>query len=81
MQIVLHPYLPFVGWTVTGAISFPAHHPFSQEGPTADYVWQQQVSKEPNAASVMRVELDIPQPQAAELYYAGCGMIHKHNQC
>jgi hypothetical protein len=41
--------------------------------------WQQ-VSKEPNAAPV-RVELDIPQPQATELYYSVSGMIDWHNRC
>jgi hypothetical protein len=29
----------------------------------------------------VRVELDIPQPQGAELYYSSCGMIDRHNWC
>jgi hypothetical protein len=41
--------------------------------------WRQ-VSPERNAAPV-RVELDIPQPQGAELYYSACGMIDRHNRC
>jgi hypothetical protein len=41
--------------------------------------WRQ-VSNEPNAAPG-RVELEIPQPQAAELYYDACAMIDRHNRC
>jgi hypothetical protein len=41
--------------------------------------WRQ-VSDELNAAPE-RVELEIPQPQAAELYYDACGMIDRHNRC
>jgi hypothetical protein len=41
--------------------------------------WRQ-VSNQPNAAPE-RVELEIPQPQAAELYYDACGMIDRHNRC
>jgi hypothetical protein len=43
------------------------------------YRWRQ-VSDEPNAAPE-RVELEIPQPQAAEIYYDACGMIDRHNRC
>jgi hypothetical protein len=28
-----------------------------------------------------RVELSVPQPKAAELYYSACGMIDRHNRC
>jgi hypothetical protein len=41
--------------------------------------WRQ-VSEEPNAAPE-RVTLEIPQPEAAELYYDACGMIDRHNRC
>jgi hypothetical protein len=41
--------------------------------------WRQ-VSNELNAAPE-RVELEIPQPQAAEIYYNACGMIDRHNRC
>ncbi len=41
--------------------------------------WRQ-VSNLPNAAPE-RVELEIPIPQAAELYYDACGMIDRHNRC
>jgi hypothetical protein len=27
------------------------------------------------------VELSVPQPQAAEIYYSCCGMIDRHNRC
>jgi hypothetical protein len=41
--------------------------------------WRQ-VSDELNAAPE-RVELEIPQPKAAEIYYDACGMIDRHNRC
>jgi hypothetical protein len=41
--------------------------------------WRQ-VSEIPDAAPA-RVELNIPQSQAAELYYSACGMIDRHNRC
>jgi hypothetical protein len=27
------------------------------------------------------VELTVPQPQAAEIYYSACAMIDRHNRC
>jgi hypothetical protein len=41
--------------------------------------WQQ-VSEVQNAEPE-RVNLQIPQPEAAELYYSACGMIDRHNRC
>jgi hypothetical protein len=41
--------------------------------------WRQ-VSDELNAAPE-RVELAIPQPKAAEIYYDACAMIDRHNRC
>lgn len=41
--------------------------------------WRQ-VDVEDNAPPT-RVQLTIPQPKAAELYYSACGMIDRHNRC
>jgi hypothetical protein len=43
------------------------------------HCWRQ-VSDELNAVTE-RVELEILQPQATELYYDACGMIDWHNRC
>jgi hypothetical protein len=59
--------------------SFISSMPSLQPGTRAysRFRWWQ-VSKEPNAAPV-RVKLDVPQPQAAELYHSAYGMINWHN--
>jgi len=46
------------------------------------YVWQCwcQVNQEANAAPT-RVQLNIRQPKAAEIYYQACAMIDRHNRC
>jgi hypothetical protein len=79
MQMVSHPCLSFVRWTVTSAIPFQAPRPFSQEGPTADSSIGNKSAK--NEMLFQRVKRDIPQQQAAELYYSACGMIDWHNRC
>jgi hypothetical protein len=58
---------------ISSASSLQAGRPYTRQR------WRQ-VSNEPNAAPE-RVELEIPQPQAAELYYHSCGMIDRHNRC
>jgi hypothetical protein len=40
----------------------------------------QQVGMESNAPREV-VELTVPQPQAAEIYYSACDMIDRHNRC
>jgi len=54
----------------------------SSLAPGADYVrtrWRQ-VDDTPNA-DPERVEMNIPQPKASELYYSACGQIDRHNRC
>ena len=42
--------------------------------------WWRQVNPEENAEPE-QVELTIPQPKAAQIYYSTCGKIDNHNQC
>ena len=46
------------------------------------YTWAQwrQEDPEPNADPNV-VELTIPQPIIADLYYSACGKIDRHNRC
>jgi hypothetical protein len=47
--------------------------------PYARLRWQQ-VDESPNAAEPTRVELTVPQPKAAEIYYDACAMVDRHNR-
>jgi hypothetical protein len=42
--------------------------------------WRQLEEVRTNELPVL-VELSVPQPQAAEIYYSCCGMIDRHNRC
>jgi hypothetical protein len=45
--------------------------------PYIPYYWRQ-IDQSPDA-DPERLEIIIPQPKAAELYYSACGMIDRHN--
>jgi hypothetical protein len=56
---------------VSSASSLDAGKPYVR------YRWRQ-IDQSPDA-DPERLEIIIPQPKAAELYYSACGMINRHN--
>jgi hypothetical protein len=49
---------------------------------TCTRVWENRYDKAPNSpnADAERVQLEIPQPKATQVYYQTCGSIDSHNR-